>query len=100
MTLWDWRPLDVQYSEWRASEDGRATASAVRSAALRLLARGFTHYGIAALWEAARYTRALDVGPDGQGFKLNNNWTSRMARELMAAEPALAGFFELRELRS
>lgn len=105
--LWDFsssyrdgRPLQEKYEDWRASEDGQTVYSAVRDAAFRLVQRGFRHYGIAALFEAARYTYSLRVGPDAEGFKVNNNWRSRMARELMANEPGLEGFFELRTLRS
>jgi hypothetical protein len=90
--------LQERYEEWRASPDGELVWGAVRDAALRLSARGFRHYGIAALFEAARYTYALRVGPDVEGFKLNNNWRSRMARDLMVAVPELDGFFELRTL--
>ena len=92
--------LQERYDEWRASDDGREVYAAVRDAAIRLRNRGFRHYGIAALFEAARYTRALRVGPDAEGFKMNNNWRSRLARELMDHEPELAGFFELRELKA
>ena len=72
---------------------------AVRTAAFRIRERGFRHYGIGALWEAARYAYALRVGPDADGWKINNDWRSRMARELMDAEPDLSGLFELRTLR-
>lgn len=105
MTLWDqsWRSrgtLQERYEEWRLSSHGKAVIAAVTEAALRLRRRGFAHYGIAALFEAARYTYALRVGPDAEGFKLNNNWRSRLARDLMAEYPELEGFFELRELRA
>lgn len=96
----DYRPLQERYEEWRQSPDGEEVVRAIEEAALRLRARGFTHYSIAALYEAARYTRALRVGPDNEGFKLNNNWKSRIARELMAQNPGLAGFFAVRSLRS
>lgn len=42
----------------------------------------------------------LEAGPDPQGYRLNNNWPSRLARHVMRNVPALAGFFETRELRS
>jgi hypothetical protein len=90
--------LQQRYEEWRATPDGQTVYQAVHDAALRLRRRGFRHYGIAALFEAARYTYSLRVGPDAEGFKLNNNWRSRLARELMDDEPDLAGFFELRGL--
>lgn len=92
--------LQERYKEWRATSDGETVVAAVTEAALRLHRRGFKHYGIAALFEAARYTYALRVGPDAEGFKLNNNWRSRLARDLMVEHPELDGFFELRELRA
>lgn len=112
-TLWEYVPRDTRpagrpvtltlqerYEAWRLTENGKVVVEAVTEAALRLHARGFRHYGIAALFEAARYTYALRVGPDSEGFKLNNNWRSRLARDLMHDLPELAGMFELRELRS
>lgn len=97
---WRCGSLQDRYETWLASPDGQAVYAAVRAAALRLVDRGFRHYGVKALWEAARYDHALRVGPDVDGWKLNNDWTSRMARDLMAEEPRLLGFFELRELRA
>lgn len=95
-----WRPsLQQRYEEWRASTDGQAVYASVRERALRLRDRGWTHFGIGALWESVRYDRAIAVGPE-DGYKLNDHYRSRMARELMEREPDLADFFELRELRA
>lgn len=108
-TLWEYAPRDPRpdpvltlqqkYELWRATPDGQAVVRAVTEAALRLRHRGFRHYGIAAIWEKVRYDHDLRVGPDGQGYRLNNSWRSRLARELME-RPDLAGFFELRELKA
>ena len=108
--LWDFVPgdprpprrltLQQRYRMWRATPDGILIVDAVTEAALRLRRRGFRHYGIAALFEAARYTYALKVGPDAEGFKINNNWRSRLARDLMVEYDELNGFFELRDLRT
>lgn len=91
--------LDAAFQEWLATEDGRVILEAVRRRAIDLRRRGFSHFGIGALWESARYDRALHVGPDAEGFRINNNYRSRAARLLMKEEPALVGFFETRELR-
>lgn len=96
----DQRSIQAKYEAWRATRDGGVVYTAVKEAALRLRLRGFNHYGISALFEAARYTYSLRVGPDAEGWKINNNWRSRMARELMTNEPDLVGFFELRTLRA
>jgi hypothetical protein len=60
--------------------------------------RGCRKTGIGHLWEVMRWhVRLENVGePD---FKLNNNYRSRYARLIMAQEPDLLGFFELRELQ-
>jgi hypothetical protein len=96
----DSRDIQTKYDEWRASPDGEAVYANVRERAMRLRERGWKHFGIKALWEAARYDHALRVGPDAAGVKVNNNYTSRIARELMDNEPGLAGFFEVRILKS
>lgn len=102
VSLWDALPptMEQRYQAWRASEDGRRVYAFVRDHALRMRRRGWRHYGVGALFEAARYAHDLEVGPDVHGFKLNHNWRSRLARELMDREPELAGLFETRELRS
>jgi len=91
--------IQERYDEWRATEDGRLVYENVLARAMRLRERGWHHFGIKALWEAARYDRALEVGPDDAGYKANNNHHSRMARELMD-EPGLTDFFETRELKA
>jgi hypothetical protein len=92
--------LQQRYEDWLASSDGQRVKKAITDAALRLVARGFRHYGIAPLFEAARYTHSLDVGPDAEGWKLNNSWRSRLSRDLMEEVPALKDFFETRQLRA
>ncbi len=90
--------LQERYLEWRYTPEGRAVFEACLRAALKLAARGFRHYGVAALYEAARYDHALRIGPDIDGWRLNNSYRSRLARDLMAAEPLLRDFFETRIL--
>ena len=95
------RYLSIQerYREWRATADGETVFREVVSRALRLRERGWTHYSHKAIIETIRYDRAIRVGPDS-GFKVNDHYSSRIAREAMAAYPALGGFFEVRELRA
>lgn len=100
-TLWDSRRGSIQdrYEEWLRTPDGRLVYDEVRLRAMTLYRRGWTHFGIGAIWEAVRYDRAVRVGPE-DGFKLNDHYRSRLARDLMADWPELAGFFETRELRA
>lgn len=57
-------------------------------------ANGLKKYGIGALWEIMRWEFAMRKAGE---FKLNNNHRAFYARHIMAAEPDLKGFFELRE---
>ena len=82
-----------------AAADVRSEWS-VRDRALALRDRGVRRYGIAGLFEAARYARTHSLGRDDEGFALNNSYRSRLARRLMADHPELDGMFETRELRA
>jgi len=66
--------------------------------ALQLQHNGVKRWGIKALYEALRYQVLIATGKDG--FRLNNDYTSRYARLIMDTEPALTGFFSTRMLRS
>lgn len=92
--------LDEQYQRWKRTENGRAVLNAARERALRLRHRGFRHWGIKCILEAIRYDFALELGTDDDGFKVNNNWASRVARDLMQMHQELVGFFDTRELRA
>jgi len=94
------RSLDEQYAAWKQSEHGRAVLAAAHERAIRLRRRGFKHYGIKCIIEAIRYEFSLQLGADEDGFKVNNNYSSRIARDLMASYPELSCFFETRELKS
>ena len=63
--------------------------------ARQLKARGRERYGIKSLFEALRWHKAMQTSDEE--FKLNNNFTAFYARLLMAQEPELDGFFEVRE---
>jgi hypothetical protein len=52
----------------------------------------------AMIFERMRWETAITTSDPH--FKLNDQYTSRYARLAMAQEPDLAGFFEVRELRS
>ncbi len=102
-SLWERRTLlthQGRFEEWLSSEDGREVEFQIVRRAKLLQARGWRRYGMKALWESIRYDRAVDIGPDADGWKLNNDFTSRMARHVMRRHPELAGFFETREIRS
>ena len=70
----------------------------LRRMALDMQRLGVRRYGMKGLFEVLRWRWAVQT--QGEEFKLNNNYTAHYARLLMANEPRLAGFFELRELQS
>jgi hypothetical protein len=105
LSLWDRRgraSIDERYAAWRRTTDGQTVFREVLTRAIRLRARGWTHYSVKALIEAIRYDRDVALGPsaDGSGFKINDHYSSRLAREVIASDGSLRGFFETRELRS
>lgn len=69
----------------------------LRDLAFRLVVAGHRRWGAKALWETLRYELAISTNADVRDFKLNNNYTAWYARELMANEPELTDFFEIRE---
>ena len=96
-----WQPtLQDRFEDWLRTDNGLTVYLDVRDRAFALLRSGVHHYGIAALFEAARYERTLSLGRDFEGFRLNNSYRSRLARRLMDDYPDLEGFFETRGLKA
>ncbi len=59
-------------------------------------AAGFKKFGIRTIWEAMRWNFALER----RGlYRFNDHMTAAFARKLMAENPELDGFFELRTRR-
>ena len=72
-----------------------------RLLAVKLKAKGFDRWGAKAIWEVLRYELAISTTANVKDYKLNNNYTSRMARKLMNEEPEDFGdFFEVRKLKT
>lgn len=69
-----------------------------REVALSLRRRGWRRYGAKGVFEALRFHS--EVAAVSESWKLNNDYTSRYARLLMANEPELAAFFQTRRLRA
>ncbi len=64
--------------------------------ARRAKERGFSQYGIGALYEVFRWERGPNVTKDDDGFKCNNTFRAIYARRIMAEHVDLAGFFKIR----
>ena len=70
-----------------------------RMLAVKLIAKGHTKWGAKSIWEVLRWELAVNTNAAVGTPKLNNNYTSRMARKLMAEDEEFEGFFELRKLK-
>ncbi len=62
-----------------------------------MAAEGFKHYSMQMIVCVIRHHRHLRSGPGDDGWKVNNNYTSYLAREIMAAKDLPDNFFEIRE---
>jgi hypothetical protein len=65
--------------------------------ALRLIQRGRRHFSSDAILHVIRYEVAANTNSD-DGFKINNDFSSRYARKFVQAHPEHAEFFATRRL--
>lgn len=61
------------------------------------LSKGHKRVGIKQVWEVVRWQYGTTTG---DAFKANNNFTSRVARDLIALHPEWADAIQTRELRA
>ena len=99
--------IDADLMTALSSEFDRFTSTPTRPvAARRMLAikvkvKGYDRWGAKSLWEVLRWDLALNTNASATQPKLNNNFTSRMARKLVAEDPEeWDGFFEMRRLKA
>ena len=90
--------LDFEFAEF--CEQNPHVYQRFRMLAVKLMAKGHTRWGAKGIWEVLRWELAVSTNAGVSSPKLNNNFTSRMARRLMQEEPEFEGFFELRRLKS
>lgn len=93
-------PGSIQEAFERFHADNRWVYDALRALALDLVDRGRTKVGIGMCFEVLRWQHTRSTSDPTSEFKLNNNLRSRYARLLMDNEPALAGVFDVRELKA
>jgi hypothetical protein len=80
----------------RFHEENPAVYLWLRRMAVNMVKAGWKHYSIKTLWEVLRWRSDIARDPK-EKWKLNNSYHAFYARELMARNPELAGFFETRE---
>lgn len=93
------RSIQEMYEAWRETAHGLEVYRLFRRFAYRALESGVGHYSHKWIvervrWEVRIETQSLD------SFKVNNNYASRLARELIEEDGRFAELFNLRKLRS
>lgn len=91
----------TRFQEWVHTPAGAEVANHFIRLAYGLWRRGFKHYGSKGIVERLRWHYNLKyarISPaNGEEFKINNNWTARLARFAEEKEPRLKDFFEKRK---
>jgi hypothetical protein len=72
---------------------------AFRKAAIQLLAAGHKRYSARGIVEGLRFNASFET-TSLDGWKINDHFTSRLARKLMGEDGRFIGFFEVRKLKS
>jgi len=89
--------IQERYEAWRARNPGLIKQFEVY--ALVAQARG-RRVGMKALAERVRWDYTFSVDRVNEPFRFNNDYTSRIARELIALHPELENVIETRGLKS
>jgi len=88
--------LDQKFNEYHTQNPN--VYDLFKRYSIQLKESGHKHYGAKTIMERIRWH--IDVESKGDKFKINNNYTSRYVRMLVAEIPAFAEFFRTRELLS
>jgi len=89
--------IQESYEAWRA-QNPHVVALMERFAADA--AESGRRIGVKALAERVRWELNVTINRAGDPFRFNNNFTSRIARELIARHPDLERTIEVRRLRA
>ena len=90
--------VELDFLRFLETKDGQKLRAECVTRARRLKTRGFRRFSMDAIFHSVRWDASIKLGPD-HGFKVNDHYSSHMARHLMASCPDLDGFFEVRVLR-
>lgn len=91
------RTSKIEAAFWRFHDENPGVYAELVRISRRLKKQGWETFGIATVFEVARY-RAMVGDTDGAHPKLNNNYRAYYARLMMEREPDLRGVFKTREL--
>lgn len=84
----------LQQGWLKCKEENPELLDACYRLCLKAKARGFNRWSADAVFHVLRWETALTTCD--LGLKINNNYSSLMARDLLALHPDLDGFFETR----
>jgi len=86
-----------RYSAWRVTNHGQEAFAEAEKIAVAAFRGGHRHYSMQMIVYVIRHERKMKYGPDEDGWKMNNNYTSYLAREILQRHPEFPeGFIELR----
>lgn len=95
-TLTDNEDLEAKFWEWFHANPGLFDEIIRRSEQIKAMGRG--RISMKGLFESIRYSHLTgEIHADADGWSLNNNYTSLMARLLRIRRPDLGELFETRE---
>ncbi|MHC4158885.1 MAG: hypothetical protein ACYSSO_07375 [Planctomycetota bacterium] len=89
--------LDAKF--WIYHEENPHVFELFTKFAVMAKSAGYQYYSAKAIFERVRWQINIET-KDPEGFKLNNNYTSRYARLLVDRRPAFNGFFRNRVLKT
>ena len=82
-----------EYAAWRKKPHGVEVYAQFRQLAISWTQRRFSHYSAQGLVYEIRYHRRLKHGPDSDDYKIQNNYTKYLAREITNEGILPDGFF-------
>ncbi len=89
----NWRD---RYLEWRKTANGEAVHQEALALIAKIREKGFTHYSMQTIVCVIRHHRAVKRGPEDE-YKINNNYVSFLARELIVSGAVPEGFLQIRD---
>jgi hypothetical protein len=89
--------IDAKF--WEYHKNNPIVFKAFKRFAEEVKRRGFDTYSAKAIFERVRWHISFETISE-DGFKLNNNYTSRYARLLVLEVPEFDGFFRTRTLKT
>ncbi len=91
--------IQAKFDAWIETPSGKMVAYWLIRMAYHLRNRGVQHFSMRDAIGICRYRLALRLEPDDEGFKINNNYSSRLIRWIEQKKPDLEGFYIKKTLK-